>query len=99
MSTFMIIIAALLSLIVVVRSVCVLYHSHWSKCLCGRGFFWAFGFTYISLASAAVSSFIYLWTRDGRYLTLAMWLFLFGNAGLILFDRRKRDSRGRDTFN
>ena len=77
-----------LAIVVARRCFNVIYHMDVRARRCSLLQFWAFGLSYITLFLASVGAAIHIHEGQG---TTGDWLFLIASAGLILFDRRRRE--------
>jgi hypothetical protein len=82
--------AALMATVVMVRAVCVIYKAYYKTHPRGNLHFALFGYSYVAFGVAAATALAYLITNDPAYSRPAVWLFLAASAGMILFDRRPR---------
>lgn len=76
--------------VITVRCFMVIYSMDFSGRRCSMGMFWLFGLSYIALMMAALTAAIHIY--DGESGT-GEWLFLGASTGMILFDRRRRETR------
>ena len=82
-------ISVLLAMVIAVRVVCVLYHLDRRRHHRGFLHFSGFGYSYVILGVAAFLAVVGL-AIDADLTQPALWGFLLGSAGLIVFDRRTR---------
>lgn len=82
-------VAVVACLVIVVRCVCVLYHTHWTRHP-RRAWHWVgFGYSYVLLAAASVAGTIGVVAGDAVWIRGAVLGLLAASAGLIAFDRRR----------
>ncbi len=88
--------AAGLALIIFLRCFNVLLGMNMRARKCPYWYFLLFGLSYVAVAAAAVGAAIWIGQGEGRG-NLSIWGFLIGSAGMILFDRRRREKVGVET--
>lgn len=86
----LILLACALSAAIMARAICVLYQAYHKTHSRGLLHFILFGYSHVALGAAAATALVYVATGSFVYGRLAVWLFLFSGAGMILFDRRHR---------
>lgn len=75
--------------VIIVRCVCVLYHTHHTRHPRHAWHWVGFGYSYVLLAGAALCGVVAVITGEVAYARIAVGGFLVASAGLIIFDRRQ----------